>query len=62
MNGSRNIFLEPFYKQTWLEPAELFQAFCELDEVKNKKEEIRLIRQLIDEDVDAKSDDEEAVC
>jgi hypothetical protein len=46
----------------WLELADIFQTFSELDEVKDKTEDIRLIRQLIDEDVDTKSDDEEVVC
>jgi hypothetical protein len=38
----------------WLESAELFQTFEELDEVKDKKEEIRLVRQLIDENAEIK--------
>ncbi len=46
----------------WLESAGLFQTFSELDEVKDKLEEIRLIRQLIDEDVTTEPEDEETVC
>jgi len=46
----------------WLELADTFQTFSELDEVKDKKEEIRLIRKLIDEDADTESDDEEVIC
>jgi hypothetical protein len=46
----------------WLEPAELFQTFEELDEVKDKTEETKAIRKLIDEGNDNKPDDEEAIC
>jgi len=41
----------------WLELADIFQTFSELDEVKDKTEDIRLIRQLIDENVGIEPND-----
>ncbi len=46
----------------WLELADIFQTFEELDEAKDKQEYIHIVRQLIDGDIEIKPDDKETIC
>jgi hypothetical protein len=52
-HGKLNTDQEGLYL-IWLESVDIFQTFSELDKIKDKKEEIRLIRQLINDDIDTK--------